>query len=121
MKNTIKRVMALGAAAALAAGMLAGCGGNGNSTAGSTAGSGSSAGQEITTLTWYMSINPVAADTDKVIEALNEYTREKIGVEMPICRCAYEVLYQDRPVRDVVDELMQRQRRGEVDESWIRG
>ena len=82
MKNTIKRVMALGAAAALAAGMLAGCGGNGNSTAGSTAGSGSSAGQEITTLTWYMSINPVAADTDKVIEALNEYTREKIGVEI---------------------------------------
>ena len=33
----------------------------------------------------------------------------------------FEVLYQDRPVRDVVDELMQRQRRGEADESWIRG
>ena len=46
---------------------------------------------------------------------------EKMGVEMPICRCAYEVLYQDRPVRDVVEELMQRQRRGEADESWIRG
>ncbi len=46
---------------------------------------------------------------------------EKMGVEMPICRCAYEVLYQDRPVRDVVEELMQRQRRGEADESWIHG
>ena len=46
---------------------------------------------------------------------------ERMGVEMPICRCAFEVLYQDRPVRDVVDELMQRQRRGEADESWIRG
>lgn len=29
-----------------------------------------------------MSINPVAADTEKVIEKLNEYTREKIGVEI---------------------------------------
>ena len=78
MKKAIKRFMALGAAAALAAGMLTGCGGTG----GSAAGSGSAADQEITTLTWYMPINPVAADTDKVIQALNEYTREKIGVEI---------------------------------------
>ena len=33
-------------------------------------------------LKWYMSINPVAPDTDKVIEKLNEYTRDKIGVEI---------------------------------------
>lgn len=37
---------------------------------------------EIVTLKWYMSINPVNPDTDKVIEALNEYTRDKIGVEI---------------------------------------
>ena len=45
---------------------------------------------------------------------------EKMGVEMPISRCAYEVLYENRPVHDVVTELMGRQKRGEADESWIR-
>ena len=76
MKNTMKRMAALGVSAALAAGLLAGCGG---APAGGSAPSGDG---DITTLTWYMSINPVAADTDKVIQALNEYTREKIGVEI---------------------------------------
>ncbi len=37
---------------------------------------------DIVKLKWYMSINPVAPDTDKVIEKLNEYTRDKIGVEI---------------------------------------
>ena len=45
---------------------------------------------------------------------------EKVGVEMPICQCAYEVLYEDRPVRDVLVELMARRKRRETDESWIR-
>ena len=36
--------------------------------------------EEPVTLKWYMSLNPVDADTDKVIAALNEYTKEKIGV-----------------------------------------
>ena len=84
MRKAFKRAAALTAAAALSAGLLAGCGGSATST--STAGtSGSAAGTdsgEITTLTWYMSINPVAADTQKVIDKLNEYTREKIGVEI---------------------------------------
>ena len=44
---------------------------------------------------------------------------EKVGVEMPICRCAYEVLYENRPVRDVLGELMARQKRRETDESWF--
>ena len=44
---------------------------------------------------------------------------EKLGVEMPISRCAYEVLYENRPVHDVLSELMGRQKRGEADESWI--
>lgn len=44
---------------------------------------------------------------------------EKVGVEMPICTCAYQVLYEDRPVKDVLVELMARRKRGEADESWI--
>lgn len=84
MKKVFKRAAALTAAAALSAGLLAGCGGGGagSSTTASAAGSANSTSGEITTLTWYMSINPVAADTQKVIDKLNEYTREKIGVEI---------------------------------------
>ena len=84
MKKVLKRAAALTAAAALSAGLLAGCGGGGagSSTTASAAGSDNSTSGEITTLTWYMSINPVAADTQKVIDKLNEYTREKIGVEI---------------------------------------
>ena len=36
------------------------------------------------------------------------------GVEMPICRCAYEVLYQGRQARDVVPELMGRAGKDEL-------
>ena len=79
MKKVFKRAAALTAAAALSAGLLAGCGGGGagSSTTASAAGSANSTSGEITTLTWYMSLNPVAADTQKVIDKLNEYTREK--------------------------------------------
>lgn len=35
---------------------------------------------EVVTLKWFMSINPVAPDTQKVIDELNNYTKEKIGV-----------------------------------------
>lgn len=41
-----------------------------------------SGGDEVVKLKWYMSINPVAPDTQKVIDKLNEYTRDKIGVEI---------------------------------------
>lgn len=44
---------------------------------------------------------------------------EKAGVEMPICQCAYRVLYEGADVRDIVDSLMNRSKRREVDESWI--
>lgn len=36
------------------------------------------------------------------------------GVEMPICQCAYEVLYQGKPARDVVPELMGRPGKDEL-------
>ena len=44
---------------------------------------------------------------------------EKMGVEMPICECAYGVLYEGKPVQSVLSELMGRRKRREVDESWI--
>ena len=33
---------------------------------------------------------------------------------MPICRCAYEVLYQGKRTRDVVSELMSRSGKDEL-------
>ena len=82
MKLISKRAAALTLAAAMAAGLLAGCNGNSNSSNSTATGDTASDSGEVTTLTWYMSINPVAADTDKVIEKLNEYSRDKIGVEI---------------------------------------
>ena len=44
---------------------------------------------------------------------------QKAGVEMPISQAAYEVLYEGRDIRSVVPTLMTRERRSELDESWI--
>ncbi len=42
------------------------------------------------------------------------------GVEMPICQCAYEVLYQGKRARDVVPELMGRPGKDELlDAAWL--
>ncbi|MGL6173407.1 MAG: ABC transporter substrate-binding protein [Cellulosilyticaceae bacterium] len=38
--------------------------------------------EEIVTLKWYMCLNKIAPDTELVIEELNKYTREKIGVQI---------------------------------------
>lgn len=43
----------------------------------------------------------------------------KAGVEMPICQNAYQVLYGGQPVQDLVCGLMNRNKKREVDESWI--
>lgn len=45
---------------------------------------------------------------------------QKEGVEMPICRCAYEVLYHGKQVADVVTELMSRAKKDELLETtWM--
>ena len=45
---------------------------------------------------------------------------EREGVEMPICRCVYEVLYQGKQVRTVVGELMTRAKKDELLETaWL--
>ena len=93
MKRTIRNAIALALCAVLCIGLMAGCG---SSPAPSTtapaatpttapaaaAPAATEKPQEITKLVWYMSINPVAADTQMVIDKLNEYTRDKIGVEI---------------------------------------
>ena len=44
---------------------------------------------------------------------------QKMGVEMPICECAYHILYENCSVNSVVESLMNREKRREEDESWI--
>ena len=45
---------------------------------------------------------------------------EREGVEMPICRCMYEVLYEGKQVLDVVKELMTRAKKDELLETaWM--
>ena len=45
---------------------------------------------------------------------------QREGVDMPICRCAYEVLYHGKQVRDVVTELMTRAKKDELLETtWM--
>jgi len=45
---------------------------------------------------------------------------EREGIEMPICRCAYEVLYQGKQARDAVPELMGRAGKDELLETvWL--
>ena len=44
---------------------------------------------------------------------------QKAGVEMPICTCAYQVLYQGKQVRDVVTELMTRSKKDELGYDWM--
>jgi len=43
---------------------------------------------------------------------------QKAGVEMPIAQAAYEVLYEGRDVKGVIDELMSRAKRSELEEGW---
>lgn len=65
-------------------------------------------------------IQEVGATVEGYFAALSAHQlAEKMGVEMPICDCAYGVLYENRPVQDVVERLMTRSKRHEVDESWI--
>lgn len=44
---------------------------------------------------------------------------QKLGVEMPICECAYQMLYENQPVNTVVEQLMTRGKRREEEQSWI--
>lgn len=91
----VKKAVSAALTAALTASLLTGCGVTGGNAAGesskqseskstetSSVESNTAKPDEIVTLKWYMSLNPVAPDTEKVMEKLNEYTREKIGVNI---------------------------------------
>lgn len=69
------------------------------------------------------SIGQALAETGGVVEgyyaaASMHQLAEKTGVEMPICRCVYEILYRQRPVQEVARELMGRARKGEIEDGW---
>lgn len=77
----MKKMVKVCAVLSLAAMTLTGCASWGTNATEGTEKSTSNQ-EDIVTLKWYMSLNPIAADTEKVIQKLNEYTREKIGVEI---------------------------------------
>ena len=64
-------------------------------------------------------IKEIGAVVEGYYAAANARTlAQKAGVEMPIAQAAYEVLYENRSVHGVVDSLMQRAKRSELEESW---
>lgn len=44
---------------------------------------------------------------------------DKLGVEMPIAHAAYQVLYENRDPRTVIAELMKREKKHEIEQSWV--
>lgn len=44
---------------------------------------------------------------------------EKAGVEMPIAAAAYSVLYEGKDPHSVLNELMTREKKHEIEESWV--
>ncbi|MFC4598129.1 ABC transporter substrate-binding protein [Cohnella hongkongensis] len=93
MKETKRKLLAIGAAALLTT-ALAGCGSsNSGSEPSASAPSGSSAPTESSkpadssqapTLVWWTIGGQVPANFDKAVAAMNEYTAEKIGVKIDI-------------------------------------
>ena len=44
---------------------------------------------------------------------------KRAGVEMSITQAAYQVLYEGRDPKTVLQELMRREKRHEMEETWI--
>ena len=44
---------------------------------------------------------------------------EKLGVEMPITEAAYSVLYEGKDPKVVLDELMTREKKHEIEDNWV--
>ena len=51
--------------------------------------------------------------------AIAKKLADKFGVEMPISRAAYEVLYENKNPRAVINELMTREKKYEIEKSWV--
>lgn len=76
----LRKITALGLAAVLALGTLAGCGDGNKET--------NAKGDEVVELTWYQ-IGDAQKDKDMVLEKVNEYTAEKIGVKLNVINVSW--------------------------------
>ena len=70
----MKKFTAAALAAVMAAGLLSGCGGKKETN---------ESGEEVVELTWYQ-VGDTQKDAQKVIDKVNEYTTEKIGVKLNV-------------------------------------
>lgn len=70
----VKKMTAVALTAVMAAGMLAGCGKKAETN---------ESGDEVVELTWYQ-VGDTQKDAQKVIDKVNEYTAEKIGVKLNV-------------------------------------
>ncbi len=62
----------------------------------------------------------VGAVVEGYYAARSAYTlSERLGVDMPISRECYRVLYEGKPTEKVVEDLMTRSKKHEIEESWI--
>lgn len=79
MNKILKRGLAIGLSLIMGLGALTGCGSKAETNAG---------GEEIVELTWYQ-IGDTQKDAQMVIDKVNEYTAEKIGVKVKIINVGY--------------------------------
>lgn len=77
--RTVKRALAISLAAVMTAGMLSGCGKKAETN---------EKGEEVVELVWYQ-VGDAQKDAPKVLEKVNEYTEEKIGVKIKVNNVAW--------------------------------
>lgn len=74
-RKNLKKFTAAAMSAVLVAGMLSGCGKKAETT--------TEDGKEVVELTWYQ-VGDTQKDQQMVIDKVNEYTEEKIGVKLNV-------------------------------------
>jgi glycerol-3-phosphate dehydrogenase (NAD(P)+) len=67
-------------------------------------------------------MNQVLAEIGEVVEGYTTarsawLLSQRLNLDTPILKMAYQVLYEGRPVRDAVQHLLNREQKGEFD--WI--
>lgn len=65
-------------------------------------------------------VKEIGAVVEGYYAAANAKTlAERLGVDMPIASAAYEVLYHGKDPRMVLNELMTREKKHEIEDSWV--
>ena len=72
----------------------------------------------VTTFAGALEGEPVEKAIPRFKEVFGELAK-RAGVEMPITQAAYQVLYEGRDPKTVLQELMRREKRHEMEETWI--